>query len=433
MSPLISRSGLTKARLDELGLWLNLLALVALATSSLHGSALLRSLRHLGALCALASLAYAWAVPRLRASKWGLPMLLGLLCYGLAQLSAAWYPSAFAAGVLVLAHALAGAHAAQDDTKLRVTLITGFLGAGKTTLVNRLLQSPAAKDAAVIVNEWGRVSIDHLLVQQVDERMVALPNGCVCCALRGDLVNTIRDLLAQVQKGEIGRFRRVIVETSGLADPAPVLQTLSLEPWLRQNAELTGVVTVVDGQQGLQTLERHPESQRQVAVADLLLVSKIDVATEAQLEQLESKLRSLAPFANLERAASGTIAPERVLEVQHTSAQDLGSERLEAQHTEALDAVSLERNTPIAAEAFDTFLEHIISNRGADLIRVKGFVYVEGKEKGPALIQGVQHYFSPIEWLDHWPEGHRSTRLVFIGASQTVRTLERLWTQTASA
>src|ERR687886_581282 len=197
--------------------------------------------------------------------------------------------------------------------RLPVVLVTGFLGSGKTTLIAALLAHPAMGETAVLVNELGEAAIDHHLVRQVDERTIVMGSGCVCCTLRGDLRDGLRALLDRRARGELGPFRRVVVETTGLADPAPILSTLQSEPVLRHHVAVEAVVATVDALTGAATLDRQPESVKQVAVADSLLVTKADAAGADAVAALEGRLRALNPLAAIHRVAFGAIAPETLL------------------------------------------------------------------------------------------------------------------------
>src|SRR4051794_7799780 len=193
--------------------------------------------------------------------------------------------------------------------RVPVVLVTGFLGSGKTTLISALLAHPAMGQTAVLVNELGEVAIDHHLVRRVDERTVVLANGCVCCTLRGDLQDELRDLLARRDRGEVAPFARVVVETTGLADPAPVLSTLLTEPLLRHHYEIEAVVATLDAVNGAATLDRHPESVKQAAVADTVLVTKADASEPAAVAALEARVRALNPLAAVRRAGFSGRGP----------------------------------------------------------------------------------------------------------------------------
>lgn len=299
--------------------------------------------------------------------------------------------------------------------KTPVTLVTGFLGSGKTTLVSRLLSHPELRETAVIVNELGEVGIDHHLLRQVDERTVLLRNGCVCCALRGDLAEELRDLIARRDRGEIPAFRRVIVETTGLADPAPIVYTLLSEPLVKHHYRLDGVVTTVDAQHGL----RGPESLKQAAAADRLVVTKTDLADPAPLVD---ELQRLNPEALVLQSMYGDVPPSVLLEGDFRPPRELPDDRV-MQHKHEVRAVSLTFAEPLDWTAFGVWLTMLLQARGEDVLRVKGLLNV-GAE-GPLVLNGVQHVVHPPEHLPAWPDGDRRTRIVFIGRGFERGELER--------
>jgi G3E family GTPase len=291
--------------------------------------------------------------------------------------------------------------------KLPVVLVTGFLGSGKTTLISRLLGRPELGETAVIVNELGEVAIDHHLLRRVDERTVVLDSGCVCCSLRGDLADELRDLLSRRTRGEIPPFARVIVETTGLADPAPVVYTLLSEPVVRHHYRLESVVTTVDGVNGI----REPESVKQAAVADRLVVTKTDVAHRGAVRDVEKRLARLNPAAPIIEAVFGAVEPDQVF---GGSDRDLRELSLDGHaHREDLDAVAVFLDDELDWTAFAIWLTMLLQARGSDILRVKGLLNVGGA--GPVLLNAVQHAVHPPEHLESWPDDDRRSRLVFIG------------------
>jgi G3E family GTPase len=290
-----------------------------------------------------------------------------------------------------------------------VTLVTGFLGSGKTTLVASLLRRPELAGTAVIVNELGEVGIDHHLLRRVDERTVLLASGCVCCALRGDLADELRDLLDRADLGEIPSFRRVVVETTGLADPTPIVNTLLADPFVPHHYSLRSVVVTVDGQHGL----RVDESVRQAAAADVLVVTKPDLADAEALSALEAQLATLNPTARVLRVASGAVDPELVLRPPD---HPLRASRLalpDRLHADAVRAVALELGGGVDWTAFGIWLTMLLHARGTDVYRVKGLLDVGGD--GPVLVNGVQHAVHPPVHLAGWPDDDHRSRLVLIG------------------
>jgi G3E family GTPase len=299
--------------------------------------------------------------------------------------------------------------------KTPVVLLTGYLGSGKTTLLSRLLAHPEMGETAVIVNELGEVAIDHHLLRRVDERTVVLGNGCVCCTLRGDLADELRDLLSRRDRGEIPEFGRVVVETTGLADPAPILYTLLADPIARHHFRLERVVTTVDAQHGL----RGEESVRQAAVADRLVVTKADLADPAAVED---ELRRLNPSAEILEAELGNLAPHELFGGAEPDPRDLVYDEAPV-HDEDVRALCLTLDEQVDWTAFGIWLTMLLQARGADVLRVKGLLNVGGE--GPLLINGVQHVVHPPEHLPAWPDADHRSRLVFIGRGFTREELER--------
>ena len=292
--------------------------------------------------------------------------------------------------------------------------MTGFLGSGKTTLISRLLGHPDMGETAVIVNELGEVGIDHHLLRRVDERTVLLRSGCICCTLRGDLADELRDLLSRRECGEIPPFRRVVVETTGLADPAPIVYTLLSEPVVRHHYVLETVVATVDAVHGL----RHEESVKQVAIADTLVVTKGDLVETAPLV---SRLDELNPAADVIEASFGDIEPAQLFARPARDPRDVASSGHE--HEDGIGAVCLFLDEEIDWTAFGVWLTMLLQARGEDVLRVKGLLNV-GAE-GPLLVNGVQHAVHPPEHLDAWADDDRRSRMVFIGRGFEGEELER--------
>jgi G3E family GTPase len=286
-----------------------------------------------------------------------------------------------------------------------VALITGFLGSGKTTLVSRLLRHPDMGETAVIVNELGEVGIDHHLLRRVDERTVLLPSGCVCCALRGDLADELRDLIARRDASEIPAFGRVVVETTGLASPAPIIATLLSEPLVKHHYRLEAVVTTVDAQHGL----RHEESVSQAAAADRLVITKTDLADPAVVT---ARLRRLNPAAPIVESVYGDVEPSALFDGGERDLRDLDYDE-SPEHAHEVRALCVTFDEPIDWTAFGIWLTMLLQARGQDVLRVKGLVDVGAA--GPVVLNGVQHVVHPPEHLPEWPDDDRRSRLVFIG------------------
>ncbi|SFG36151.1 CobW family GTP-binding protein [Methylobacterium gossipiicola] len=310
-----------------------------------------------------------------------------------------------------------------------LTVLTGFLGAGKTTLLNRMLRDPALADTVVIVNEFGEIGLDHLLIETVEEDMILLGAGCLCCTVRGDLIATLEDLLRKRDNGRIPPFRRVVIETTGLADPAPILHALIYHPYLVIRYRLQGVVTVVDAVNGSATLDAHPEAVRQVAVADRLVVTKGDLAPEGT-EALTARLRALNPAATLH---GSDVPPADLLggffgvEGKGTDvAAWLGAEAVEThhhhghhhhdvnRHDAAIRAFTLTSDVPVPRARLEMFLDLVRSAHGPKLLRLKGLVALAEDPGSPVVIHGVQHIVHAPVHLPAWPDDDRRSRLVLI-------------------
>ena len=324
---------------------------------------------------------------------------------------------------------------------LPLSVLTGFLGAGKTTLLSRLLKGTTAgnydlADTAVIINEFGEVGLDHLLVEHVDDGIVLLSTGCLCCTLRGDLIDALERLLRSLDNGR-AVFSRVIIETTGLADPAPVLHTLMMHPYLVMRYRLDGIITVVDAVNGLATLDAHPEAVKQVAVADRLVVTKTDLLTSpadrASLGALRERLHTLNPAAPIRDAAAGEADAAHLLncglydpagkipDVKRWLAaeayadshlHDHGHDR--NRHGVHIRAFVLTTPQAIPASAFEMFMELVRSLHGPQLLRVKGVVKLAEHPDAPVVIHAVQHLMHPAARLERWPDDDHSTRIVFI-------------------
>ena len=308
-----------------------------------------------------------------------------------------------------------------------LTVLTGFLGAGKSTLLNAILRDPRFADTAVLVNEWGDVPIDHALVRESSENVVVLSGGCVCCRVAGDLVRALRELHFQRLEGAIPPFRRAVVETTGLADPAPLLATLVEMPVVAARYSLAGVVTVVDAQHGMATLDRHPESVKQAAVADRLVVSKADLADGASVAALEERLRALNSGALVLRAGLESPDPALLLEaglhrgegrladpeswLNAGAYRHVGSPR---RHDPAIRSFVWSTPEPRPWEDVESSIATLLELRGDRVLRLKGLVNASG-EPGPRAVHAVQHTLYPSARLPAWPSNDHTTRLVFIG------------------
>ncbi|MBO6756854.1 MAG: GTP-binding protein [Roseibium sp.] len=335
-----------------------------------------------------------------------------------------------------------------------LSIITGFLGSGKTTLLNRILTDPAMADTAVIINEFGEIGLDHLLVDQASDGILELSSGCLCCTIRGDLVTTLENLLRRLDNGRMDRLARVVIETTGLADPAPILHTVMLHPYLVLRYRLESVVTLVDAVNGLATLDEHEEARRQAAVADRIVLTKTDLLYGPDLktvEPLADRLSALNPGARRLNAQAGEAAPGRLFDAGLYDpdskipdvAKWLNAEAFAAdhdrhyhhdhgghhhhdhdhahghghdvnRHDDKIRAFTLSTDRPIAASALEMFLDLLRSAHGPKLLRMKGVVQLAEDPDRPVVIHGVQHVFHPPATLDRWPDADRRTRMVFI-------------------
>jgi G3E family GTPase len=303
----------------------------------------------------------------------------------------------------------------ERGARIPVTIVTGFLGAGKTTLIRRFLGTPEGRGTAIIVNEFGAAGIDDALLRPSADSTALLGNGCLCCVMRSDLQIMLRALVSDRERGTVPDFRRVVIETSGLADPAPILQTFSTDRALGDAFHLEVLATVVDAATGAATLDWSAEARKQVILADRLIVTKADIAGERQTTVLASRLRALNPRASLSQAVNGALEPHHLLE---SSTTERSAFVAEAEHSDGIGSFLWRSETPRRWPAFARAMETLTALRGADLLRVKGFLNVEGCQ-GPVLVQFVQHLAHPPVELEAWPDQSRDSRLVFITRNLT--------------
>ena len=328
---------------------------------------------------------------------------------------------------------------------LPVTVLTGFLGSGKTTLLQKLLERPEMAGTAVVINEFGEVGLDDLLIGATAQKPVLLKNGCLCCTVRGDLALTLQDLFLERAQGR-NVFDRVMIETTGLADPAPILHTIMTDPGISTYYRLEGIVTVVDCVNGASTLDRHPEAVKQAAVADRLLLTKQDIADPHQVAHLRERLLGLNPGAILIDAPHGDLGSHSIvgLSLYDPATKSLNVQKwLRAESYEAphhhrdcdeaccdhsshhhsryhhphdhhISSCCLIRDTPIAWDDFSAWMDALGAAKSANLLRVKGIVNIRECPGEPLVIHGVQHVFHPPVRMDAWPSEDHRTRIVFI-------------------
>ena len=347
--------------------------------------------------------------------------------------------------------------------KIWITVITGFLGSGKTTLLNTLLKHPEMNQAAVIVNEFGEIGIDYDLVERSDENIVQLANGCLCCSVKGDLIDTFRDLYIQRNAGTIPYFDRVVIETTGIADPASVLQIIFTNPMVMNHYSLDGVVTTVDVINGVSSLGRFPECVKQAAIADRLILTKSDLVEVSdhgeKVKDLSDRLRALNPAAPIIVRNTGDVDPGDLFEtgmfnpetkkidfnswlnpeqyLSETTENPFNANEADSEatisyykdrghtpehrrgndnhhHNPLIKTFCIVREEPMSLEMLRMFLEGLSNEAGPDLLRVKGIVNIENEPKRPAIIQGAQLIFHSLEFMDRWPSEDHRTRIVFI-------------------
>jgi G3E family GTPase len=312
-----------------------------------------------------------------------------------------------------------------------VTLITGFLGSGKTTLLQRLLLDPTLSDTAVLINEFGDIGLDHHLLERIDETMVMLQSGCVCCTIRGELSTAIKDLHSRRERGLLPPFRRLVIESTGLADPFPILSTVRSDPVLRHHFRLGNVITTVDAVNGARQLDAQPESIKQVAVADRLVLTKTDLATAEAADRLTQRLRHINPGAPLWRGAEEDLDADALLSadghsVERSEPRDRHGHTPDDHHRHADDirTLALSFDEPVDWTRFGIWLTMLLHRHGEQLLRVKGILNVADAET-PVAVHAVQHLVHPPRHLNGWPDGDRRSRLVFIARGLDPAVIER--------
>ena len=315
--------------------------------------------------------------------------------------------------------------------QIPVTVITGFLGSGKTTLLSSILKKKEMQKTAVIINEFGEIGLDHALIEHTDENIVELQSGCICCTIQGDLNKTLIDLFDKMMNGKVSSFNRILIETTGLANPVPIIHTLMSSIELIRIYSLDGVITVVDSINGEKTLDLHEESLKQLALAEKIILSKTDIVDKDEIKSLVYRIKEINPVSQIIFSKFGNIPLEEIFGLgaydPYKKSADvkkwLAAEKYKDQkhhhhhdvnrHNENIRAFSMMSENPVNMIAFSFFRDMITAALGANLLRMKGIVNIAGEER-PAVIHGVQHIFHPVQWLETWPDNDRRTKLVFI-------------------
>jgi G3E family GTPase len=320
-------------------------------------------------------------------------------------------------------------------THTPVALLTGFLGSGKTTLLSGALSRREFSRTAVIINEFGEVSIDHLVVADLAENIVELRDGCLCCTIRGDLVMTLRDLHHKRVLEDIPSFDRVVVETSGLADPIPLIHTLMANPPLQKVFALDAVVCVADGEHGGRCLREHRSAATQVAMADVLVVSKVDSVARTDVDALIERLREINQGAEIIEVVRGNIDPARLfgrsLFQPGRGAGQIGpwlaGAHPDSDHGAQYTSHVIRHVAPLSLAGTSVFLNRVVNELSQNILRIKGLAGFREKGGRPALLHGVQNKFYPVEWLDEWPDGDTTSRLIFIGRDLDTARIDELF------
>jgi len=330
---------------------------------------------------------------------------------------------------------------------ISITILTGFLGSGKTTILSSLIKHKLMVNAAIIINEFGEIGLDHDLIETTDENVIELQNGCICCTIQGDLKSTLLNLLKKMEKGEISPFNHVIIETTGLADPVPIIHTLMTSLDLQRIYSIDGVITVIDSINGESTYNVHEEAVKQTAFADRIVLSKTDIADEARVNSLTKRIRTINPKVTIIKSNMNSVPVAKLLGLNDYNPQNKDwnvREWLEIEknksskhlhhhhdhdvnrHGDDIETFAMVTSQPVSMTSLNFFLELLMSQMGENILRIKGILNIKGQEC-PAVIHGVQHIFHPLEWLEKWPSQNKQSRLVFITKNINKDTIDNLF------
>ena len=319
-----------------------------------------------------------------------------------------------------------------------ISVLTGFLGSGKTTILTSLIKQKQMANAAIIINEFGEVGLDHDLIETTDENVIELQNGCICCTIQGDLKTTLLNLLKKMEKGSVSPFNHVIIETTGLADPVPIIHTLMTSLDLQRIYSIDGVITVVDSINGASTYNAHEEAVKQTAFADRIILSKTDIADKGTVNSLTKRIKAINPKVTIIKSDKNFLPVSKLLGLNDYNPQnkdwnvrnwleieknkssshshnhhDHHREHDVNRHGDDIKTFAMVTSQPVRMTSVNFFLEILMSQMGENILRIKGILNIKG-QNCPAVIHGVQHIFHPLEWLEKWPSLDKQSRLVFI-------------------
>ena len=331
---------------------------------------------------------------------------------------------------------------------ISITVLTGFLGSGKTTILTSLIKQKQMANAAIIINEFGEVGLDHDLIETTDENVIELQNGCICCTIQSDLKTTLLNLLKKMEKGVISPFNHVIIETTGLADPVPIIHTLMTSLDLQRIYSIDGVITVVDSINGETTYNAHEEAVKQTAFADRIILSKTDIADKGTVNSLTNRIKAINTKVTIIKSDKNCLPVSKLLGLndynpqnkdwnvkkwleieKNKSSNDLHNhhdhhhEHNVNRHGDGIETFAMVTSQPTSMTSVNFFLELLMSQMGKNILRIKGILNIKGENR-PAVIHGVQHIFHPLEWLDKWPGNDKKSRLVFITKNINKNTID---------